>query len=62
MKDQTTVVQFFGYNDRPSWSLFDNYSNWTLALYKPWKYKPEETKGTHSIYDNALENYLLDSN
>ena len=35
-KDGDIVCQFFGYNNTPTWPLSENYSKWTLILYKPW--------------------------
>ena len=57
---KTCVVQFFGYHDKPSWPLPESYSKWTLALYKPWRGKPEETLGDHATYASSLEAYLSD--
>ena len=44
-KSGTTVTQFSGYHDRPTWPLSENFSLWTLSLFKPWEVKCTEVIG-----------------
>jgi hypothetical protein len=35
-------VQFFGFNNTPSWPLEEGYSKWILNLYYPWHHSPAD--------------------
>jgi hypothetical protein len=37
-------VQFFGFNNQPSWPLDEVYSKWILTIYHPWIDNPDELK------------------
>ena len=53
-----TVPQFFGYHTRPTWPMKETFAKWTLTLHRPWMHSPEETKGGHDNYVDALVEYL----
>lgn len=60
--NRNIVPQFFGYLDKATWPLDETYSKWTLILFKPWKKKAEEVKGSYESYAEALEAYMKDDN
>ena len=57
-KSGTTVPQLFGYHDRPTWPLSENFSLWTLALFKPWKVKCTEVISDKETYALELTEYM----
>ena len=36
--------QFFGFHNKPTWPLEENYSRWMLILYKPWRKIDDDLK------------------
>ena len=52
------VPQFFGYHDRPTWTLDDTYSKWTLTLFKPWRTSITELKADDGTLSTTLKNYM----
>jgi len=59
--DTMTIPQFFGYPGRCSWPLREDYSQWMLTFFKPWRNDINELKGGHSTFSAALEEYYLDT-
>ena len=55
------VCQFFGYHNTPSWSLNENYSKWTLTLYKPWIKSTNELKAEDDTFKTTLEKFMYNS-
>ena len=46
----------------PSWPPNEEYSKWSLALFKPWRQDIEETKASYSSYSEALQEFMYDDN
>jgi hypothetical protein len=57
-----TIPQFFGYPDRCSWPLREDYSQWMLTFFKPWRNDISELKGGYDTFKEALEEYYLQRN
>ena len=55
------VCQFFGYHNTPSWPLDENYSKWTLTLYKPWIKSTNELKAEDDTFTTTLEKFMYNS-
>ena len=60
-KSGTTVPQFFGYHDRPTWPLSENFSLLTLALFKPLKVKCTEGISDKETYTLELAEYMYNN-
>ena len=60
-KDGDIVCQFFGYNNTPTWPLSENYSKWTLILYKPWIKCTDELKADDGTFKKTLEDFMYDT-
>ena len=56
---KVTIPQFFGYHDVPRWPLDENYSKWTLAIFKPWRESIEELRGIDGLFSTTLNNLCL---
>ena len=54
------IPRFFGYNNRPTWPLKEEYSKWTLTLFMPWEKSVDELKAENGTFATALEKYLWD--
>lgn len=51
---------FFGYFDRPTLPLKEDWSKTMLIIYKPWHCNIKNLKGKHSTYVEALLEFLAD--
>ena len=60
-KSKDRPPQFFGFNDKPSWPLTEDYSKWILTLYKPWRQSSDELKHSNGTYKSTLETYMHDA-
>ena len=58
---KVTIPQFFGYHDVPRWPLDENYSKWTLAIFKPWRESIEELRGIDGLFSTTLKQFMFDS-
>ena len=52
---------FFGFNDKASWPLTEDYSKWMLTLYKPWRQLSDKLKHSDGTYKSTLETYMHDA-
>ena len=53
--------QFFGYHDLATWPLLENYAQWMLTLYKPWRQSIDELKGNDGTFASTLVIFRHDS-
>ena len=55
------VPQFYGFHDLATWPLRENYAQWMLTLYKPWRQSINELKGEDGTFASTLMEFMYDA-
>ena len=56
---KVVIPQFFGFHDYPTWPLNEDYSKWTLVIFKPWRNSFDDLKHIDGTFASSLNDYMF---
>ena len=60
-ESQQRPVQFYGFNQRPTWPLDEKYCKWMLTIFKNWENNVDELKAEDGTFKSTLKTFMYSS-